>query len=375
MNLETHITPQLWKEIQQNYESSRYTEAIKDAMYLLSAVIREKANIEGDGVSLVGQALGGTNPKIKITKLLSQSERDIQSGVEAMLRGLYQAIRNPRSHEKFNDSKEDADSIIIFVNYLFGVINRAKAVFSVADFLVHVFDTGFVRSEQYADALVAEIPAKFRFETFLEAFKRKEEGDSNNLGLFFRSLLKTFSQEQLDSALALISDELRTTSSNASIQATICFLTGDNWAALNPIARMRTEEKIRDSIKSGQFISFASRCADGALATWSRELLPYFGNKDSILQILVQKLGSHEQNSRDYVLQYFAGSLSAIAPVPPPWVVRDLKGKLNSGNEVIYDFLSLQWNENWEKPFAAELANFKAAKQAKQAEEVEDVPF
>ena len=113
MNLETVIDASLWSEISQNYEAGRFTDAIKDAMFSLTELIREKANLEGDGVSLVGQAFGGANPKIKVTKLESQSDKDIQAGTEAMLRGIYQAIRNPRSHEKYNDSKDEADAIIV----------------------------------------------------------------------------------------------------------------------------------------------------------------------------------------------------------------------------------------------------------------------
>src|SRR5436190_19861703 len=133
MNLETVIDSSLWIEIRQNYEAARYTDAIKDAIFFLIELIREKSNLEADGVALVGQAFGGANPKIKVTKLESQSDKDIQAGTEAILRGIYQSVRNPRSHEKYSDSKDDGDAIIVFIDYPVRVINKSRAVFSLND--------------------------------------------------------------------------------------------------------------------------------------------------------------------------------------------------------------------------------------------------
>jgi uncharacterized protein (TIGR02391 family) len=176
MNLETTIDANLWGEIQQNYEAARYTDAIKDAVLILTELIREKANLEGDGVSLVGQAFGGANPKIKVTKLQSQSDKDIQAGTEAMLRGIYQAIRNPRSHEKYSDSKDDADAIIVFIDYLLKVINKSRAVFSLDECIASVFDPNFVGNERYAPLIVSKIRRSLRWMCWSRCCaKRKKE--------------------------------------------------------------------------------------------------------------------------------------------------------------------------------------------------------
>jgi uncharacterized protein (TIGR02391 family) len=104
MNLESKIEERLWKMIQNSYEDRNYTGAIHDAIYFLSDLIREKSGLESDGVSLIGQAFGGKSPKLKVNKLQSESDKNIQAGIAQILRGIYQAIRNPRSHEKYNDS-------------------------------------------------------------------------------------------------------------------------------------------------------------------------------------------------------------------------------------------------------------------------------
>ena len=99
MNLQTHISSDLWLAISNTYEAENYNHAVLDAMHYLSSFLREKTGVDGDGASLVGQALGGDSPRLRINKLQTETERSVQRGIEQILRGLYLGIRNPRSHE------------------------------------------------------------------------------------------------------------------------------------------------------------------------------------------------------------------------------------------------------------------------------------
>ena len=94
MNLESKVEERLWQMIQGSYENRNYTGAILDTIYFLSDLVREKSGLSSDGISLIGQAFGGKSPKLKINKLQSDSDKNIQSGIAQILRGLYQAIRN-----------------------------------------------------------------------------------------------------------------------------------------------------------------------------------------------------------------------------------------------------------------------------------------
>jgi uncharacterized protein (TIGR02391 family) len=124
MNLEGKISERLWIEIKSNYESRNFAGAILDSTHCLGEIIRQKTGLEADGVPLVGQAFGGNNPKLKVNKFQTESDVNVQSGIEQILRGVYQAFRNPRSHEKINDTQDDADSIIVFIDYLLKVIDQ-----------------------------------------------------------------------------------------------------------------------------------------------------------------------------------------------------------------------------------------------------------
>jgi len=89
LNLEPRLDHRLWAVIATSYESGNYTGAILDSIHFLGELIREKTGLEGDGVSLVGQAFGGQNPKLKVTKLQTESDGNVQKGVEQFLRGIY----------------------------------------------------------------------------------------------------------------------------------------------------------------------------------------------------------------------------------------------------------------------------------------------
>lgn len=82
MNLKTHIHPQLWLAISNTYEAENYSHSILDAIHYLSDMLREKSGQDGDGQSLVGKALGGKSPILRINKLQTESERNVQKGLQ-----------------------------------------------------------------------------------------------------------------------------------------------------------------------------------------------------------------------------------------------------------------------------------------------------
>ena len=189
MNIETQIRPELWSAIRSSYELRSFTSATLDGVYYISDLIREKSGLEADGVALVGQAFGGDRPKLRVNKLQTETERNVQKGIEQILRGLYQAVRNPRSHEKYVDSEADAVALILFINYLCAIIDQSKTPFTRSDFLTRVFDPDFVPSDRYAQLLVEEIPGRQRLEVFREVWTARETGDGAQLEVFFRDFL------------------------------------------------------------------------------------------------------------------------------------------------------------------------------------------
>jgi uncharacterized protein (TIGR02391 family) len=147
VNLETILPQDIREAIRINYEKRDFTSAILDCCYFISELLRRKSGVDGDGVPLVGQVLGGPNPKIRIAKDQSETEQNIQKGIESILRGFYQAIRNPRSHKKINDSADDAICILMFFGYIVKQIEQAKAPASKEALVSRILDKDFPGGE------------------------------------------------------------------------------------------------------------------------------------------------------------------------------------------------------------------------------------
>ena len=74
-----------------------------------------KTGLDGDGQDLVGKALGFSKskpPLLAVNKLQTETERSVQTGLLETLEADYSLIRNPRSHERYEDDKKTADAVI-----------------------------------------------------------------------------------------------------------------------------------------------------------------------------------------------------------------------------------------------------------------------
>ena len=308
MDLKTGLAEPLWAAIETTYESRNYTGAILDAVYYLGDIIREKTGLQSDGVALVGQAFGGKSPKLKVTKLQTESDRNIQKGTENLLLGLYQSIRNPRSHGKHVDTKEDADAIVLFINYLLKIIGGSKGTFSKSEFLDRVFDPSFVERNRYAELLVGRIPPKQRLDLMIEVYRRKEEGEINKLKLFSQALVAKLVQDEISRLAEVVSEELSNTDSDKSVRFSTEMFPIEFWTRLDESAKLRTENRFLESVAEGEYITSSGKCIKGALGTWCREHLRVFLMKDDFIWALLRKFNSN-RNEQDYVFEYFSDPL------------------------------------------------------------------
>jgi uncharacterized protein (TIGR02391 family) len=378
MNLEGKISERLWIEIKSNYESRNFAGAILDSTHCLGEIIRQKTGLEADGVPLVGQAFGGNNPKLKVNKFQTESDVNVQSGIEQILRGVYQAFRNPRSHEKINDTQDDADSIIVFIDYLLKVIDQSKSPFSRTAFIPRIFDSDFVIGEKYSSLLIEEIPVKQRLDVYLEVLKKRETGDCEKLKWFLLALFDKLMPEEQSEALNLISEEFKVTDSNNSILTAIQVLHSKNWLGISEVAKLRIENKFISSIREGKYIAAIGKCKTGAFGTWSRRLLPYFSSKNQVLSVLTAKLFSEDKMEQDYIFQFFIACFEELVPEPSKYFLANFKEALKKGDKRFYDALDPDGPPStYSEALKKELDEFKECPQQETAglPESDDVPF
>lgn len=358
MNLQTHLRNSLWLAIQSPYQSGNYSHAVLDAMHFLSNFLREKSGVDGDGATLVGQALGGDSPRLRINKLQTETERNEQRGIESILRGMYQAIRNPRSHEQVEDSQETTDAIIVFVNYLLGVIEKSEEPYMMAKFIERVFDPDFFESHHYAELLVDEIPTNKRFDTLVAIYREKLKGNIQNIGLVVHALIGKLQDGQIKQYLEIVSDEVGTITTEEDFRFNLHLLPPSLWEKLSEISRLRAENRVIKDIKEGK--SIGKTLKQGALATWARDHFEYFSMKEQVGFAFLEKLESNDSWSRYYVTEWFLQQLPDV--VKKPYLIQRcviaISNSIRDGDETIRNRLlqglpSLP--DEWQKRFTEAL--------------------
>jgi uncharacterized protein (TIGR02391 family) len=314
MNLQTTIPEAMWAAVASAYEAENYSHAILEATYLISSVLRERAGVDGDGSALVGQALGGDDPKLKLNPLQTDSEKNVQRGMEQILRGVYLGIRNPRSHEQTTDDKETADAIIHFLGYVFTLLNSSKEAFTIESFVAKVFDSEFVESSRYAELLVAEVPKLRLADALIAIYRVRKKAELRKLRYLVPKLLGALSPAQLSSYLNVVSEELRTATDDLAIRTSLQMLTPEVWLNLSELPRLRIENKFITGIRQGEVTS--SGKTTQALATWSNRFLKSFTTRADAANALISRFEDQDPDARHYAAKFFMRALPEVMSSP-----------------------------------------------------------
>lgn len=350
MTIQNEIDVDLWKAIQKNYEAENYTGSILDAIFKLTDTIRNKTGLEGDGASLIGQAFGGGDPCIKLNKLQTDSEKDIQKGIQEILRGIYTGVRNPRSHDAMADDKFSSDAIIVFINYLLKLIDQSKLRFCEEDFLARVFDPYYVNSKEYSLLLVQDIPKRQRANIAIQTILRRNNGDIYSLGHFLEALFEQLEDADLSRVYNVISDELKTTTDETDIRYLVHICPPKHWARIEQSVRIRIESILYTDFSKGWCDNTTHKCGThGALATWiTREHLANFGEQNKWTHQAIEKIKSGDPRLVAYIENYFWDKICYINKSNISWWLRNyFEDGLKKNDQIIISKLENQIT--WEK--------------------------
>jgi uncharacterized protein (TIGR02391 family) len=378
LNLSSAISERLWVAVRGTYEAGNYSGAILDSIYFLSDVIRDKSGLESDGVQLVGAAFSGANPIIKVNSLHSPSDQDEQKGVHFLLMGLYSAIRNPRSHGRQSDSVEAAEAVIHFVDYLLGLIDRARSPFDADQTIGKVFDPLFGQSEKYADLVVAKVPGRKLLDILIQVFHRRTEPPGRNLEFFVGSALKVLNADEQASFWQVASEALEAASSDAEFR-TVISLAQEHWEKLSEIARLRTEHRLVESTRVGEYDQIKGHCTKGSLGTWTPRIAEKIDLKTEYALAISSRITSGDEAARAYAYQYHFATLRRIRTTPWPGLIRTLIDLLGKRDQQTYNALYFvadptfapESDEKWIEALADAYAAFTPSPEIAD----DDIPF
>src|SRR6056297_2081902 len=121
-----NIHPGVPNHVRELFDDGYFSQATFEAFKYLDKEVARIAGLGQSGYKLMMAAFSDQSPKIKLTPLSTDSERDEQRGYQFVFAGAIMAVRNPRGHEyKIKDGIDECLDYLALVSLLLRRIERA----------------------------------------------------------------------------------------------------------------------------------------------------------------------------------------------------------------------------------------------------------
>jgi len=121
-----NIHPGLPPKVLKLFDDGHFAEATYEACKYLDKYVSKHSKISESGYKLMMAAFDKNNPKLRLTPLVTISEKDEQEGYRFVFAGGVWAIRNPRGHEySVNDDPDTCLDHLSFVSLLLRRLEQA----------------------------------------------------------------------------------------------------------------------------------------------------------------------------------------------------------------------------------------------------------
>ncbi len=386
MKIEIRIREDLWKAIEAHYERNDFTEAVRDAVYHMSEVLREKGGIaDKDGTKLVETTLLGSNPAILLNKNETTTEKDFQQGIGFAFKGIMQSVRNPLSHESIQYTQEEAETLILYINFLLNQVDKSGGSTKIDSIIELLLDDDFTDTQEYAELLLKEVPLKKRYDLLLELYQMRAKLPHNQLRYFLGALYTSLTKAAKSDFVRVVSSSLMRCKDDKELRMYCHYFMKDTYSEIERLAQLRFENMMIKSIECGKVEyrldednNEVAECdSKGSLGTWisSSDKLDLLSNKDAIIQKLWECLISSDDERENYVIEYFKNVVFDSNLQLTQRQINHIKHKLKHGDKRYYDVLL--WDMEFEREqspwfnlFKEEFAECKII-----IEENEDMPF
>jgi uncharacterized protein (TIGR02391 family) len=111
-------------KVKKLFDDGHYAEATFHAFKYLDKQVQEHSGIAQSGYKLMMAAFDELSPKLQLTGLSTESEKDEQRGYRFIFAGGVQAIRNPRGHEYA--AVDDPDTCLDHLSFVSMLLRRLE---------------------------------------------------------------------------------------------------------------------------------------------------------------------------------------------------------------------------------------------------------
>lgn len=110
------------------FADGHYEAAVSEAFKLIEVRVRNLTGLAQSGVKLMGEAFGGSDPRVSVAMSAGQGGKDEQEGFAALFRGAMLGVRNPRAHDLFRtQDPQQALEYLGFASLLHRQLDGASA--------------------------------------------------------------------------------------------------------------------------------------------------------------------------------------------------------------------------------------------------------
>ena len=122
-----NIHPEIAEAVKSRFDTGHYTDATTNACICIEEAVRDYSKIDNiEGVKLMRAALNGESPPIRLNALSNKNEKSQQEGWCHIFAGIFQAIRNPRSHRKHPETMEECLDNLSILSLLMRKLDNAQ---------------------------------------------------------------------------------------------------------------------------------------------------------------------------------------------------------------------------------------------------------
>ena len=105
-DLLSNLHPAVQEAARPSFTVGRRAEAVFEAFKSIELRVGELLGSEQTGMSLMGDAFGGEDPRLKLSDFVGRVDRDEQAGFAFIFKGAMQGVRNPKAHGRFEELEE-----------------------------------------------------------------------------------------------------------------------------------------------------------------------------------------------------------------------------------------------------------------------------
>ena len=120
-----NIHPALPVKVKKLFDDGHYAEATFHAFKYLDKRVQKHSGLDASGYPLMMAAFDDAKPRVRLTPLNSESEKNEQKGYRFVFAGGVQAIRNPRGHEYA--VVDDPDICLDHLSFVSMLLRRLEA--------------------------------------------------------------------------------------------------------------------------------------------------------------------------------------------------------------------------------------------------------